>query len=442
LASNFTRWSGSSLTAHLRGLVNQDVNASGGDVPDRVLQIVTSAGMELWNRYDWRFRRKRGTLEFADGGSTADLPDDFAEMDQEWLRDSENTIGLEFYQDPAQWQRVYDLHDQDDGIGGIPRHAIIVQKTGQERTMSSVDTTTEVVTTTQAHGFATGDLIQFTSTATVPAGITASESYWARVPSTTTFTVHTTYSGSIDETGTADRVDITGSGTGTITVTRPDRITTTIERTINAVDTTSDYVTTSAAHTFATGDEIFVVASGVGATIIAGVTAKTSYWARVLSSTTFQLHSTYAGSLDDSGSVDLVDLTSAGAGTLTVTRRGSGWTWQVKLADITNDDYSYPFWYIQSDSWSNGTITDDITAPIWPDGFFEGWRLLAKLKLLSDYGKEEQVIVNAIRDWKRWLKQQLEENDQVYKTPNYTIRDRFHDLSRVPSGAHFGGTTL
>ena len=80
-------------------------------------------------------------------------------------------------------------------------------------TTTDVDTSTNIITVDI--DIPTGTKIVFTSTTTVPAGLTASTDYWAIRGSSTTITVASTYL--LAWTGTA--ISLTDTGTGTHTVT-------------------------------------------------------------------------------------------------------------------------------------------------------------------------------------------------------------------------------
>ena len=69
--------------------------------------------------------------------------------------------------------------------------------------------TTDIITSA-AHGLIEGDLIQVSSSTTLPAGLSASTDYYVRDVTTNTFKVSTTMGGSA--------VDITDTGTGTHTL--------------------------------------------------------------------------------------------------------------------------------------------------------------------------------------------------------------------------------
>lgn len=67
---------------------------------------------------------------------------------------------------------------------------------------------TDVITSTSAHGLAVGDRVRFTTTTTLPAGLSPATDYYVlTVPSTTTLTVSASDGGSV--------IDITDTGTGT-----------------------------------------------------------------------------------------------------------------------------------------------------------------------------------------------------------------------------------
>lgn len=79
---------------------------------------------------------------------------------------------------------------------------------------TAVNTTTEVITLTSAASFPTATPIIFSSTGTVPTGLTAGVTYYSIYASSTTIKVATTAANA--NAGTA--IDLTGTGTGTHTV--------------------------------------------------------------------------------------------------------------------------------------------------------------------------------------------------------------------------------
>lgn len=82
--------------------------------------------------------------------------------------------------------------------------------------------------------------------------------------------------------------------------------------TVSSVNTTTDEITTAAAHTLTTGDA--VMCSTTGPT---GWGSWVFYFARVTGSTTFTLHATYA---DAQNNTNKIDLTAAGSSTRTIYR--------------------------------------------------------------------------------------------------------------------------
>ncbi len=80
--------------------------------------------------------------------------------------------------------------------------------------LSSINTSTDVITTAAAHGRTTGDpVIVNTITGAMPGGVTPNALYYARSLTTTTLTLHTTAANASANTG---RIDITSAGSGTI----------------------------------------------------------------------------------------------------------------------------------------------------------------------------------------------------------------------------------
>jgi large repetitive protein len=78
--------------------------------------------------------------------------------------------------------------------------------------LSSANTTTETFTMGSAHGLAVGDIVYFGATG-LPGGLTANVPYYVlTVPTSTTFTVTSTYSGSaaVDVTSSSSTVTVTG----------------------------------------------------------------------------------------------------------------------------------------------------------------------------------------------------------------------------------------
>jgi len=173
------------------------------------------------------------------------------------------------------------------------------------RTVSSVDTTAETITTSTAHSFALNDQVRlFNTGGAVPAGLTAGTTYYVNPTSTTAFQLSTSaWPGAA--------VNLTGSGSGTTRVYKNSespalyigsKSFTTISWLISATNTTAgnEFITTSTTHDLALGDKV-VITGGAGT----GITAGTVYYAIPLSTTTLRFATTYANAIGGTY-VDLV----------------------------------------------------------------------------------------------------------------------------------------
>lgn len=130
MAATVTSWTATTLSAELRGELAGDENAAGGATPDRVIKRVIQSAKDLWTNWDWIFRRKQGTLALVVDDADKDVPSDFAELDQRWLRDNENTgARLRFTQDIGLWQAASDGFADD--ATGPPRLITIVRDTAE-----------------------------------------------------------------------------------------------------------------------------------------------------------------------------------------------------------------------------------------------------------------------------------------------------------------------
>ena len=152
-----------------------------------------------------------------------------------------------------------------------------------------------------------------------------------------------------------------------------------------------------------------------------------------LSAVTPGLSAIAAPTTPGSKTVELGTFTATGASapvTLDLTDWRLSWSWRVQFADTSDDDYTFDFWYMTADPWASGEITDDATAPQWPNTFHEGWRLLARYKLLDDYSKDDDTINRARRTWETWLERQRAENDETISVQNVRIQDGYQDFGR------------
>lgn len=131
MAGTYQAWTVTSLAAHIRGELDQDTNAAGGTVPDRLKAIVGKAGAWLWDRYDWKFRSRGGTLSITSGTTTATLPNDFGELDMLWLATTADSADfrLKFTDDAEEFQIYAGQYKNDGTDNGEPRLALIVRDT-------------------------------------------------------------------------------------------------------------------------------------------------------------------------------------------------------------------------------------------------------------------------------------------------------------------------
>ena len=82
------------------------------------------------------------------------------------------------------------------------------------QTVSSVNTTTDTITVPDTTSFPTGQTVYFTSTGTVPTGLTSGTTYYVINTGSTTMKL----AGSLSDAKIGAAIDLTGAGTGSITV--------------------------------------------------------------------------------------------------------------------------------------------------------------------------------------------------------------------------------
>ncbi len=123
------------------------------------------------------------------------------------------------------------------------------------------------------------------------------------------------------------------------------------------VDTGTDVVTTGSAHSYTNGDGVSVLS--VGGTLPAPLVATSPYFARSAGGSTLTLHPTKA---DAVANTNVIDITTAGSGTLTISnnRTPQGcWDW-------CND--STAGFYFRLGNTPTGQITADVLNPYGPAG--------------------------------------------------------------------------
>lgn len=108
-------------------------------------------------------------------------------------------------------------------IRSVASNRLTIKKAGEytRRTISGINTTTEIVTTSTAHGLRTGDpvFISGASGATLPTGPSTGQTYYAEVVSSTELKFHYTYEDAV--TGSTD-LDFTAAGSGTLYLNKGD----------------------------------------------------------------------------------------------------------------------------------------------------------------------------------------------------------------------------
>lgn len=121
-------------------------------------------------------------------------------------------MALDIYQSGTD-TKLYDL--TISSVNKADRSITFVCST-QTFSTGAVNTTSEVITLTDASQFVTGTPIKFSSTGTVPGGLTAGTTYYAIYVSSTSIKVATTAANATA--GTAVNLTSTGSGTHTVTL--------------------------------------------------------------------------------------------------------------------------------------------------------------------------------------------------------------------------------
>ena len=101
----------------------------------------------------------------------------------------------------------------DQNSSGIQGLAVTATKANGAARISSVDTSGETVTTENSHGYSTGDTVTLYSPGTIPGGLSADTTYYVRVTSNTTFSLHATQA---DAEGGTSSVDLTGAQSGDV----------------------------------------------------------------------------------------------------------------------------------------------------------------------------------------------------------------------------------
>lgn len=113
-------------------------------------------------------------------------------------------------------------NDSSAGVPNVPdantvsRFRNALWKRVRPQLEKDVDAVADTVVTIYSHGFVTTTPIRFTSTGSIPSGVTANTTYYVRSTGTDTFTIHTSEANA--QSG-ASPVDLEDDGSGVVTVT-------------------------------------------------------------------------------------------------------------------------------------------------------------------------------------------------------------------------------
>ena len=120
-------WIPSTLATQLIGELNVARNATGGTVPDRLMNIIVESFNSLWECHDWIFRRRSGTLTFVSGTATDNMPNDFEKLCPYWVGENNREGTLRFTDDEQEFERHRYNNQTTSGTAdtGTPHIAII-----------------------------------------------------------------------------------------------------------------------------------------------------------------------------------------------------------------------------------------------------------------------------------------------------------------------------
>ena len=123
-------WSVITLADQLRAEMDQNSDAAGGIIPDRIAKIVREQGRWLFDQKDWLFRKAPATLTVAASATEVDMPSDFKELDTNTMRVSDTTnCRLLWTEDVSAWQEAKSLIGTD-AASSYPRVAVLYRTAG------------------------------------------------------------------------------------------------------------------------------------------------------------------------------------------------------------------------------------------------------------------------------------------------------------------------
>jgi hypothetical protein len=102
--------------------------------------------------------------------------------------------------------------------------------------------------------------------------------------------------------------------------------------------------------------------------------------------------------------------------------------WKFQVSPIADAIYTYPYWYLTADPFTQPAATiGDTTALSWPKTFDEGWRRLATAMCLDLYGRNDEAQAT-LKGFKEWFADQVGERDEPASLPGEErIRDGYND---------------
>ena len=100
------------------------------------------------------------------------------------------------------------ITEDSSGVSGL---SVTGDVTGSGVRVDSIDTSNNVITTSDSHGLATGDIVRLYTPATLMGGVSSKTGYYVRALSGSRISLHNS---STDATAGSNAVDITGAGTG------------------------------------------------------------------------------------------------------------------------------------------------------------------------------------------------------------------------------------
>jgi len=98
-------WSVMTLADQMRAEMDQNADAAGGRIPDRIAKIVREKGLWLFDKQDWLFRVTPATLSVAAGDTEVSMPSDFKELHSNSMRvDDASAYRMLWTENPSYWQ--------------------------------------------------------------------------------------------------------------------------------------------------------------------------------------------------------------------------------------------------------------------------------------------------------------------------------------------------